>query len=565
MNHLTPTTQFNSIDEPATIHVELTGAKHSVASGTRILDLIDPQEVAGSRWLAAHLNHHLVALDTPLAADAHIDLVSQDDERGAAVLKRSIAHMLHTVFMERFPDITFIVGQSLLGGYYYEVYKRGGEKPDDLEALAASLTEGLQDLAAQKIPFQKTNLHVPDAQKHLKDTGGAKAKLLATWPNMLVPLVKLGQFTDMPHGPYAPHTGVGAQARVIAYPPGLVLQFEASEITAARKVTRLWACYRETRDWNRLVKIPSVGHLNEAILHDRIGDAIRVAEALHERKIVEIVEDLTGREKPIRAVFIAGPSSAGKSTFIRRLSTQLQVRGVEPVLVGLDNYYRNRADCPRDENGELDFEALEALDVPLINQQMNALLNGEAVVQPRFDFGTGTSYFPDEPPGQLGPNQILLVEGIHGLHPKLTHALPADAIYKVFINALTQLVIDAHNRIFTADARLLRRIVRDRKYRKTRAAETIQRWNSVRRGERKYIFPHQEEADVMFNSSLVYEPAVLKTYATRFLMEVPRNHPSRPEAHRLLGFLDLFVPVLPDEVPGNSVLREFIGGSHLSY
>ncbi|MDJ0841383.1 MAG: nucleoside kinase [Acidobacteriota bacterium] len=536
-----------------------------VGSGATIMDLISPDRIRREDIVAAMMNHHLVSLHTPLMRQSKISPVTAYDPDGQAVVKRTVAHMMHSLLTEHFPQMTFVVGQSLLGGYYYEIYK-DGRPADDLEDLAEFLTRALSELSSKSVPFTYHNVHVGDALEMVTDLDGAKRKLLDTWPALLVPLVTLGKFTDIPHGPYGPDTSIGKTARVIPYPPGLVLQFHTSEEAAQRKVSKLWACYRETRDWNQLVNIPSVGHLNEAILQDRIDDVIRVAEALHEKKIVDIVDDITERRQGVRAVCVAGPSSAGKSTFVRRLSVQLRVRGIEPVILGLDDYYLDRDKCPRDEEGELDFEALEALDLQMINDHLAALLRGDEVYLPRFNFATGKSSIPTNRPSiRLGANQILLLEGIHGLHPELTRSIPRDTVYKVFINALTQLVIDGHNRIFTADTRLIRRIIRDRQYRHTKTADTIARWPSVRRGERRHIFPNQEEAEIMFNSTLVYEHAVLKTYATRYLLEVPRDHPSRAEAYRLSGFLDLFVPILPNAVPGNSVLREFIGDSHLDY
>jgi uridine kinase len=290
-----------------------------------------------------------------------------------------------------------------------------------------------------------------------------------------------------------------------------------------------------------------------------------VAEALHEKRLAEIADEIADRRDVLRFVFVAGPSSAGKTTFVKRLSVQLKVNGIEPVVIGLDDYYGNREDCPKDENGEYDFEALEALDLRLIDQHLAALYAGEEIGVPKFSFAKGRREEGEGRPLRTAPGQVALIEGIHGLNPRLIESVPREAVFSIYINALTQLVIDDHNRIFTADARLLRRIVRDRRYRKTPAAETIARWPSVRRGEQKHIFPHQEHADATFNTALVYETSVLKTFAWRYLLEVPRSHPSRTEAHRLLSFLELFVPVFPDAVPHNSVLREFLGGSAFAY
>jgi len=547
---------------PEVLEVSLDDQLREVDSGTTIYHLIGREQIERTSIIAALLDNHLVSLHTPLVRGARVVTVLEDSPLGEDVCKRSIAHMLHAVLAERFPELTFVVGQSLMGGYFYELQVAGEPYDGDLESLARIAGEGLRALVEARAPFEISYHYPDDALDQLSDPGGAKSRLLATWPSMLVPMIALAGFTDIPHGPYAPDSGVGRLARVIPYPPGIVLQFRASDEHAERKATRLWACYRETRDWNHLVKVPSVGHLNEAVLQDRIDEVVRISEALHEKKIVEIVGEITARRSPVRLICVAGPSSAGKSTFVRRLAIQLRVCGIEPLIVGLDNYYLDRDKCPRDELGEYDFEALEALNLELINAHFAALLRGEPVSFPVFDFATGLSSVPEtDAPVSLSRDQILIVEGIHGLHPSMTRSVPGASVYKIFVNALTQLMLDAHNRLHTADTRLIRRIVRDRLYRHTVAADTIARWPSVRRGERRHIFPFQEEADIMFNSSLVYEHAVMKTQASRYLLEVPRDHPSRAVAHRLLGFLDLFVGVLPDEVPGNSVLREFIGGN----
>jgi uridine kinase len=330
--------------------------------------------------------------------------------------------------------------------------------------------------------------------------------------------------------------------------------------------TPLDATYAETRRWQELLEIQNVGQLNELCLNGGIGPLIRVAEGLHEKKISQIADEISSRWPEVRLITIAGPSSSGKTTFAKRLGVQLRVNGLDPVSLSLDNYYVNREDTPLDEDGKPDFEALEAIELDLFLSQLAELMAGREVRTPKFDFVTGSRRPErDWTPMRLGDNQLLVIEGIHGLNDKLTASVPRDAKYRIYVSALSQLAIDDHNRIFTSDARLIRRLVRDRLYRGFNAERTLELWGRVRRGEARWIFPFQEGADVIFNSALVYEPAVLKVYAKRFLLQVPRSSRSYPEAFRLLKFLSLFVPIFPDEVPQTSLLREFIGGSSFSH
>lgn len=529
-----------------------------VPTGTRIAEVF-AERIADCEVVAALVDNHLVGIDAPLHGDGVVVAVGRQDPLGRAVVQRSVAHMLQSVLAERRPDLHLIVGQSLLGGHFYEVVP---EPPaGELEQLASDLNEGLLALAEEALPFERRALSIDATRRELNDPDGSKAKLLGTLSSPNVCTARLGGFFDLQYGPYAPSTRCALGAEVIPYAPGLILRFPgARPLPGPLAGRRLYETYRKTRDWNRRLGVATVGDLNASVIDGRIDEVIRVAEALQEKELGEIADEIAERRREVRLVCVAGPSSSGKTTFVRRLSTQLRVNGITPLVVGLDDYYLDREHCPRDEDGEYDFEALEALDLDLLQKHLELLVSGEEVHLPSFDFVTG-SPTPRETwrPARLGPDQVLLLEGIHGLNPRLTGHLPKSLCYRVYANALTQLKIDAHNRIFTSKGRLLRRIVRDRRYRGTPAAETIARWPSVRRGEGKHIFPFEEEADRVFNSTLVYEVAVLRTYAWRYLLEVPRSHPSRTEAYGLLRFLELFVPMLPDAVPANSVLREFIG------
>jgi uridine kinase len=330
----------------------------------------------------------------------------------------------------------------------------------------------------------------------------------------------------------------------------------------SRPQPKLFAIYRETRRWNEVLGVANVGALNRMCLSGEISEVIRIAEGFQEKRVAQIADAIAAERQRVRLVLVAGPSASGKTTFIKRLGIQLRVNGIQPVGLSLDNYFVNREKTPLDSDGKPDYEAIEALDLELLNVQLDAVLRGEDVAVPRYNFLTGMRDGPYRSTTlRLEPNQVLLVEGIHALNPQLTAAIPEATKFRLFISALTQLTLDDHNRIFTSDSRLLRRLVRDRLYRGHPATRTLEMWNSVRRGEARGIFPFQEQADLMFNSALVYEPAVLRVYAERFLLEVPREHPAYTEAYRLLKFLSWFVPIFQDDVPQTSLLREFIGGS----
>jgi len=544
----------------------MNGKVLEVEPGTTIQEILGRKLIRKGNIIAAKVNNTLVDLHTSLNGPADVQLVTSKSNDGQKVLHRSATHVLQAAAMELNPPLRLKIGQTILGGFFYELEKQKDDTRD-LHQIAKLLNRKISDIVNADKPFHHRQIDVETGASILTDPFGSKAELLNSWSTPTVLITELGSFIDINHGPYAPSTSFVWGAKVFPYEPGLILMLpDAIEPTSPKDGRRIWSCYRETRSWNRKVGVETVAQLNRAILTDRIKNVIRVSEAHHEKKIVEIANAISNRRKSVRIICVAGPSSAGKTTFVQRLSVQLEVNGIQPVIVGLDDYYRDRTECPRDDNGELDFEALEALEVELIQQHFKDILKGKTVMVPKFNFILGQRTPPHTwRPVKLEDNQVLIIEGIHGINPRLTETLPRESIFKIFINALTQLVIDEHNRIYTSDTRLLRRIVRDRRYRGTDAGDTIARWPSVQSGEAKHIFPYQEDPEVMFNSSLIYEVAVLKTFAWRYLLEVPHGHPSRSEAYRLLRFLQIFVPVFPDDVPANSVIREFIGGSGFSY
>ncbi len=543
----------------------------TIPSGTPASHLLSARrDSAGYPCLAAIMNNRLVDFDTKLVSSGELKPVTVASKEGAAVYRRSLTLILYEAAKRLFPDMQLVVGQSLGYGYHFTCRDAKGQEGIDNGKLMA-LEKCMLQLVREDKPFKHETMSVEEAMELFTEQGLLdKVALLKTWRSDDVTLVTLGTYYDIQHGPVAPSTGAMLDFGLSHYPPGFVLQFPSllngGEHPANYDNQRpLFHTYQETMRWNEILGVRTVGQLNELCLSGEISDIIRISEGFHEKKIAQIA-DMIAEKKSVRLVLIAGPSSSGKTTFAKRLSLQLKVNGIRPVAISMDNYYVNRVDTPCHPDGSYDFEALEAIDLDLFNHNLTDLLAGKTVDTPIYDFHTGERV-PKEKwvPMAIGPRDVIIVEGIHGLNPRFTSSVPDEQKFRIYINALTQLCIDNSNRIFTSETRLIRRIVRDRRYRGYPATRTIELWPSVRLGERRHIFPFQEEADAIFNSALVYEPAVLKVYAERYLLEVPRNHPSAVTAQSLLSFLDLFVPVFPDAIPPTSLLREFIGGSAFSY
>ncbi len=560
---------YNPLTEACVSHepvvVSFAGERRRVPSGTTVEQFLTqvhgavPDDV-----LAALVNRRLVALDFPLRGfQVDLEPVRASSRHGEAVARRSASLVLLEAARELYPEAHLAVGQSLGGGYFFSWHADASLTPQ----AVASIERRMLEICAEDRPFARRSATIEEAEAIFRASGDqSKLALLAIHRASTVALVSCGSFVDIAHFTAAPSTGRVRGFALVPYEDGLLLRFgrngDPAHLPALQPQPKLFATYRETRRWNEVLGVANVGALNRMCLSGEISDLIRIAEGFQEKKIAAIADAIAAQAGRVRLVLVAGPSSSGKTTFIHRLGIQLRVNGIEPVGLSLDNYFVDRDRTPLGEDGTPDYEALEALDLQLFNTHLAALLRGEEVEMPRYDFVRGRRAEADHARRQrLWPHQVLIVEGIHGLNHRLTAAVPDQAKYRVFISALTQLTLDDHNRIFTSDARLLRRIVRDRLFRGHPATYTLEMWDNVRRGEARGIFPFQEEADVIFNSALVYEPAILRVWAERFLLEVPREHPAYTEAYRLLKFLSWFVPVTEKGVPQISLLREFIGGS----
>lgn len=550
------------------VEVRYRGRTHRVEAGIRVAEFLSgingpiPDTV-----LSAMVNRRQVMLDFPLRGEVDLELVSYGDREGESVYKRSVSLMFFEACRELYPEVRPVIGQSLGNCYHYRM--RGEHPP--LEEMAPAIEARMKEIHHEARPFVRQTVTIEEAERYCVANGCEdKLLLLATRRSSTVHTLSCGRFVDLAYGPCAPHTGCCPTFGVLPYEDGLLLRFprraDRSQLPRFTQRPLLFKTYVETRRWQELLGVQNVGQLNRLCLDGDVRHIIRIAEGLHEKKIAKVADQILSRRPDVRLVTIAGPTSSGKTTFAKRLGVQLRVNGIEMVSLSLDNYYVDRELTPKNGDGLPDFESIEAIDLELFHLHLAELLEGREVLTPRFDFISG-SRKPDSEavPLRLEPHQVLVVEGIHGLNDRLTQSVPRGSLYRIFISALSQLAIDDHNRIFTSDARLIRRIVRDRLYRGFTAERTLDLWERVRQGEGRWIFPFQEQADVMFNSALVYEPAVLKIFAERFLLQVPRVSPAYTEAFRLLKHLSMFVPIFPDEVPHTSILREFIGGSTFSY
>jgi uridine kinase len=536
--------------------------------GTRVEDYFsvaypEPQ----APLIACLVDRNLRELTYAIKQDSVVEPIDLSQSDGVRIYRRSLTFLMVATAHRLFPDAEIIVDHSLpYGGYFCEARKREPFTEAELEQLA----EEMQRLVDRDLPIIREEEVPLDRALEIFRQRGELDKVAVFEERdrnrrAYLRLYGLDGYRDYFHGYMVPSTGYLKYFRLLRWEEGFILQFprrhEPTQLQEPLRYPQLKRVFREYGTWLRLLETESVGSLNRSIAQGRAREVILVSEALHEQVIADIGRQIADRRKHVRLVLIAGPSSSGKTTLSKRLSVQLLAHGVRPFALELDNYFVNREDTPRDEFGEYNFETLGAVDLTLFNEHLQALMKGERVQLPRYNFRTGR-----REPGaqaQLDPDQVLIVEGIHGLNPQLVYSIGTESLFRVYVSALTQINLDRHNRVPTTDTRLIRRITRDARTRGYTATETLQRWESVRRGEKRYIFPYQEYADVMFNSALVYELSVLKPLAEPLLLQVDQKSRQWVEAKRLLAFLQWFRPLHAEYVPGNSLLREFVGGSAL--
>ena len=523
----------------------------------------DYENTAEAPIILVMVNGKLRELHKHLKADCTIQFITTRDAIGNQTYKRSACLiLLKAIYDVAGQDNTdkVVIHYSVGHGYYFTM--KGGTALT--QEFIDRVKERMHEIADANLPIMKRSVNTDEAialfhKHHMYD----KERLFNYRRVSRVNLYSIESFEDYFYGFMANYTGYIKYFDLFLYEGGFVLQLpdmkEPDKVPEFKPREKIFHVQKESQEWSDKLEISTVGDLNDKITREGIQDILLIQEAMQEARISEIASQIAkaGNKK---IVMIAGPSSSGKTTFSHRLSIQLSAHGMKPHPIAVDNYFVDREKTPRDENGKFDFECLEAIDVERFNKDMLALLDGKRVELPVFNFKTGLREYRGDFL-QLAQDDILVIEGIHGLNDKLSYALPKESKFKIYISALTQLNIDEHNRIPTTDGRLIRRIVRDARTRGSSAKDTIAMWPSVRRGEERNIFPYQEEADAMFNSALIYELACLKVYAEPLLFGIDKNEPEYVEAKRLLKFFDYFVPVPSEAVPYNSILREFIGGS----
>lgn len=527
----------------------------------KFLKLLEQPDLAPI--VGAVVNGELRELTFPIQMDSRVRPVSMAEADGMRIYRRSLTFLLEIAFEKLFGQAVLAVDHSVAsGGYYCEVT---GRPPLNLEELAR-LEACMREFVTADLPFRREEVSLAEAITYFQEHGMPdKARLLAHRKKDYLTVYKINGHTDYHHGYMVPSTGYLRWFALTPIGDGFTLRFPRrhapTTLLPLPDYSKLLVTFCEYGDWLDRLGIANVGALNDAITETRIREVILVSEALHEQRISDIAAQIAARSNQVRVILVAGPSSAGKTTFSKRLSIQLLARGIQPFPLELDNYFVDRELTPRDEKGDYDFESIEALNHDQLSEDLRRLIAGEVVQIPRYDFISGRSTPGDEI--ELISGEIVILEGIHGLSPDLLIGLQPEQTFRVYVSALTQLNLDRHNRVSTTDTRLIRRIVRDARERGYTALQTIQRWESVRRGEKRYIFPYQENADVMFNSALAFELSVLKPLAEPLLRQVPFGKPEYIEAKRLLAFLEWFLPLDSDLIPDNSILREFIGGSIL--
>jgi uridine kinase len=485
---------------------------------------------------------------------------------GMRMYIRSLSFVLYAAVEALFPGAKLRIEHSVSKGFYCELDHL---KTELTVQDTIDLANKMREIVAQDLPFIQEKDETEDVIRMFEERGVTdKSDLIRHRGQYYTSYYRMGDYVGNFYGFLVPSTGHLTVFDVNKYYNGMLLRIpRASDPTELEDLViqnQLFEIFREFSQWSKILNVTKISDLNRSAGNGKADTLIKVTEALHEKKIANIADRIAARKDKLKVVLISGPSSSGKTTFGKRLAIQLLVSGIKPLNLSLDNYFVDREHTPKDEYGGYDFEALEAIDLKLFNEHLVALLSGQEVAVPKFSFETGERFYDGETL-KMGPTNILIIEGIHGLNPGLTPSVPEAAKYKVYVSALTSINIDDHTRIATTDNRLIRRIIRDYKYRKYSAQETIGRWASVRRGEEKHIFPYQEEADVMFNTALLYEFSVLKPFAEPILLEVQPNQPEYAEASRLLRFFNYFKPMLPREIPPTSILREFLGGSSFNY
>lgn len=555
-----------------TIYCKNTHSYHDVERGSNLLDIFNMLDIKlPYKVVAARVNYKVEDLGFYLYKPKDIEFIDASCPSGMRVYVRTLNMILAAAVNELFPHADLRIEHPISRGYYCHIKNLG-------QALTKEIIEQIKERMRLIVSQNRRIINEEKQTKLVKDifknrTDG-DATLFDAWGTRYCRYFRMESpagedYFDYYAGVLMPSTGYADVFDLLPYHDGMLLigpnRSKPTEVEEVVPQEKMFEILNENEGWNKLMHINNVGEFNMMCKDNRAFNLIKLSEALHEKKMIQIADMIANREggRP-KFILVSGPSSSGKTTFSKRLSIQLMVNGISPVVISMDNYFVNRVDTPRDENGDWDFEHIDALDLQLFHTQLNELIEGKEVKLPTYSFEEGKRFFLGNTL-KLNNNNVVIIEGIHALNPKTAEGLPKDAIFKIYVSPLTSINLDNHNWIATTDTRLLRRIIRDYRYRNYSAQETIARTASVRRGEEKWIFPYQENADVMFNSALVFELAVIKRHAEPILAEVPKFCDEYTEAHRLLKLLKYFVPVPEKEIPPTSLLREFVGGSSFRY
>lgn len=557
-----------------TIFCKNTGTYHDVPRGASLLEISQLLNIRlAFPIVAARVNYKLEDLNFFIYMPKDIEFVDISCSAGMRCYVRTLSMVMSCAVRELYPNADLRVEHPICKGYYCRILnndaKNKGRLMDITPQVIAAVKDKMIQIIREDRPIVSEEKQTKVVMKMFKEHNEAEVNLFETLGMPYSRYFRMGEYIDCYTGVLMPSTGYLNIFDVEPYFDGMLLRIpcrkDPTKLEEIIKQDKMFGTFNEYITWNNLMKINNVADLNVACRKNKTFDIIKLSEALQEKKISQIADMIAHREggRP-KFVLISGPSSSGKTTFSKRLTIQLRVNGITPVVISMDNYFVNREDTPRDENGDYDFEDINAIDRQLFQQQLSDLLEGKEINLPSFNFEDGKRYFLGNKL-KIEEDSIIILEGIHALNPELIPNIPRSATFRIYVSALTTINLDNHNWIPTTDTRLIRRIVRDYKYRNYSAKETIARAESVRRGEEKWIYPYQENADVMFNSALLFELAVLKRYAEQILAEVPKYCDEYTEAHRLLKFLQYFVTIPEKEIPPTSLLREFVGGSSFRY
>lgn len=540
------------------VKIQYNGKTIDVENGTKIIDILG-DEVKKIGAIAARFNNEVKSLNYKLKENGNLSLIDISNKDGIRIYRKGLLFIIGKAISELYPNAKIMVNYQLSNSLLCEITNM-----EITDKMIENINKKVADIVEKNLPIEKKSMSKKEAEEFYKNSETINGKLqLELHTKKQVSLYWCEDYFDYYYGILPISTGVMNLYEIIKYEKGFLIRYpsrkEINKLPEFKENRKLMATLDEYDVLHTVLNVPTVKKLNEVIRQGKIKDYILLDEALHEKKIANIADDILKNDK-IKMILIAGPSSSGKTTFAQRLGIQLRLNGLKPVTISVDNYFVERPQNPIDENGNYNFECLEAIDVKLLNEHLLRLLNGEEVEIPTFDFEVGTKRYNGNTL-KLADDEVLVIEGIHCLNDKLTPLIPKEQKYKIYISCLTVLNIDEHNRISTTDTRLIRRMVRDSQFRGYKALHTLQMWDSVVEGEEKNIFPFQEEADSMFNSSLIYELAVLKDYAIPLLEEIDNSNPEYSEAKRLYRMLGYFESIPADYLPNNSLLREFVGGS----